>query len=364
MKIKKPSLIVDLERVDKNIDRMCDKFKKADIQFRPHFKTHQSHFFANKFRKRGIEKCTVSSLEMAKYFARDGWNDISIAFPVNILEAGELNELASQIKLNILLDSVGQVIRLAPLIQEKIFIFIEVDTGYKRSGISVEKLGKIKQIIEAIEHFPQFHFIGFLSHSGQTYAQESKEAIIQTFQESKNKLTVLKNEFTADYPELILSMGDTPAASLVTDFTGVDEMRPGNFIFYDVMQYFLGACSLDQIAVAVYCPVVAKYPERNQVVIYGGGVHLSKENIRSYGKAIYGLVSLPDEEGFGSVISEAYVAGLSQEHGLIHLSTEEIKRIELGDLLAIYPVHSCMTVDLNKSYISLHGKQITKFRTY
>ncbi len=364
MKIKKPSLIVDLERVDKNIDRMCDKFKKAGIQFRPHFKTHQSHYFARKFRERGIEKCTVSSVEMAKYFAQDGWRDISIAFPVNILEADDLNELASQVKLNILLDSAEQVIGLAPFVREKLFIFIEVDTGYNRSGISVEKWAEIEQIIESIVHFPQFSFCGFLSHSGQTYAQESKGAIIQLFQDAKNKLTALKNHFIDDYPQLILSMGDTPAASLVTDFDGVNEMRPGNFIFYDVMQFFLGTCSLDSIAVAVYCPVVAKYPERNQVVIYGGGVHLSKEKINFKGKAIYGLVSLPDDAGFGSVIPEAYVSGLSQEHGLIHIPHEEIKRIEIGDLLAIYPVHSCMTVDLNKSYISLQGQQITKFRTY
>jgi len=364
MKIKKPSLIVDLERVDKNIDRMCDKFQDAGIQFRPHFKTHQSHFFANKFRVRGIEKCAVSSVEMARYFAQDGWRDITIAFPVNILEAEDLNELASQVKLNILLDSVEQVIRLAPLIREKLFIFIEVDTGYNRSGISVDKVEEIEQIIDAIAHFSHFSFCGFLSHTGHTYTQESTEAIIQLFQESKNRMKALKSKFSTHYSQLILSMGDTPAASLVSDFDGVDEMRPGNFIFYDTMQHFLGACRIDDIAVAVYCPVVAKYSERNQVVIYGGGVHLSKEKLDFKGKTFYGLVSLPDEFGFGRFIPEAYVSGLSQEHGLIQMPQEEMNSIEIGDLLAILPVHSCMTADLNQVYISLQGEEISKFRTY
>jgi hypothetical protein len=39
---------------------------------------------------------------MAQYFVDDGWNDITVAFPVNLREAGIINELAGRIQLNLL----------------------------------------------------------------------------------------------------------------------------------------------------------------------------------------------------------------------------------------------------------------------
>jgi len=364
MDIRKPTLIVDLKRVERNIKHMLDKFKTKNIQFRPHFKTHQSQYIGELFRKEGVTRCTVSSLSMAQYFADAGWRDISIAFPANILEADAVNRLAEQVQLQILVDSIDKVELLASEISAQVALLIEIDTGYFRSGILVDKRNEINEIIQTIEAVPQFSFAGFLSHTGNTYAQSSTEEIIKLFDESREKLLNLKSKFIEKYPEIILSMGDTPAASLAEDFEGLDEMRPGNFVFYDLMQYLLGTCALDDIATAVYCPVVAKYPDRNQIVIYGGGVHLSKERVYWKGKEIYGFVSIPTEDSFGSVLSESYVDSLSQEHGLINMPSQELDKLNLGDIVAVFPVHSCMTVDLNKEMVSLDGQRISKFRTY
>lgn len=364
MEIKKPTLIVDLQRVQKNILRMHEKFRLRGIQFRPHFKTHQSHSVGEVFRQQGIDKCTVSSVGMANYFAEAGWDDITIAFPANVLEAEEINALANRIRLNILVDSLDKVLILAEKISAKTGLFIEVDTGYFRSGILDDARSEMEQIIQVIESIPQFTFAGFLSHTGNTYSQSSPKEVVSLFDASRKKMLELKHYFLPKYPDLILSMGDTPAASLAKDFEGVDEIRPGNFVFYDVMQSLLESCKITDIAVAVYCPVVAIYPKRNQVVVYGGGVHLSKEKTNWQGKEIYGFVSIPDSQGFGRYISESFVKSLSQEHGIISMPFHEIENLKLGDLIAVYPVHSCMTVDLNKEMISLEGKSIPKYRTY
>lgn len=364
MEIIKPTLVVDLKRVELNIKRMAEKFKNEGVQFRPHFKTHQSHFIGEIFRKQGIEKCTVSSLGMAKYFADDGWKDISIAFPANVLEASEINSLAKQIKLQILVDSVEKVRMLAEKISADIAIFIEIDTGYFRSGVLIEELTEIEAIIHAIAGISQFTFAGFLSHTGNTYSQFSASNLISLFDTSRKNLLALKHHFLIDYPNLILSMGDTPSASIAKEFSGIDEMRPGNFVFYDVMQYYLSSCEIENIAVAVYCPVVAKYPKRNQIVIYGGGVHLSKEKMLWKGNEIYGFVSIPNKHGFGRLIPESYVESLSQEHGLLKITSNEMEQINIGDILAIFPIHSCMTVDLNKEMVSQDGRKISKYRTY
>ncbi len=93
MNCKKPTLIVDKKRCKKNIEKMVSKAKKNNLIFRPHFKTHQSSKIAELFKEYGINKCTVSSVEMAEYFAENGWKDITIAFPFNILEINEINKL-------------------------------------------------------------------------------------------------------------------------------------------------------------------------------------------------------------------------------------------------------------------------------
>ncbi|MBN2236714.1 MAG: alanine racemase [Bacteroidales bacterium] len=364
IKIQKPTLVVDLARVEQNIIRMANKMKVNGVGFRPHFKTHQSAFIANLFKEVGVNKCTVSSVDMAFYFAANGWDDITIAFPVNILEIDKLNDLAKQIQLNLLLDSIENVNFLGTHLSNSIGLFIEVDTGYLRSGIGVKQLDEIKKIILAIEAFESLNLMGFLSHTGNTYSKIGEKEVKALFSDAKNQLVHLKNQFIKEFPSLILSLGDTPAASICDQFEGIDEMRPGNFVFYDVTQFLIGSCSQTDIAVRVYCPVVAKYPERNQLVIYGGGVHLSKEKVKEKGQVIYGFVSKIKQNVWSDWIEGAFVQSLSQEHGIIYCPKEEMDQIEIGELISVTPVHSCMTADLNAQYLATNGQLISKYRTY
>jgi len=105
------------------------------------------------------------------------------------------------------------------------------------------------------------------------------EEIIDVHKKSEEQLIILKERYKAKYPDLILSIGDTPTCSVAEDFSGIDEIRPGNFVFYDLSQYQIGSCTIDQIAVAMACPIVAIHETRNEIVIYGGGVHFSKERL-------------------------------------------------------------------------------------
>jgi D-serine deaminase-like pyridoxal phosphate-dependent protein len=105
MNIIKPTLIVDEAQVKINIQKMVLKSNNHNIALRPHFKTHQSRIIGKWFRDQGVSKITVSSVDMAKYFADDGWQDITIAIPVNILQISEINELASLISLGVLIES-------------------------------------------------------------------------------------------------------------------------------------------------------------------------------------------------------------------------------------------------------------------
>ena len=144
-------------------------------------------------------------------------------------------------------------------------------------------------------------------------------------------------------------------------FSGIDEIRPGNFVFYDLMQLSIGSCAPGQIAVAMACPVVAIHKERNEMLIYGGGVHFSKDLIQINGIPIYGQVVEKENDGWDKIIPKMIVKRFSQEHGILHLPKELENTFAVGDTVYILPVHSCMTADIYRKYLTIEGKEVTRF---
>ena len=346
-----PKLIIDQNKVSRNIDKMLSKAQRSNVLFRPHFKTHQSLEIGRIFKEKGVNKITVSSVSMAEYFAQDGWDDITIAFPVNLLEIEEINLLAARIQLNLLVDSAYSTVFLTENLHNKAGVFIKIDTGYHRSGLLPDDL-EIDKIVEIISASDKLTFKGFLTHAGHTYSAKGKECILRIMDDSKQILNSLKAKHIGLFPEIITSYGDTPSCSMANDCSGFDEIRPGNFVFYDVMQYHIGSCSLEDIAVAVSCPVVSVYPERNEIIIYGGAIHLSKEFVEADNDfKLFGYVVEFTKKGWGAPIPGAYVSSLSQEHGIIKMPQKLINKFKPGDVLGILPVHSCLTADLLKQEI-------------
>lgn len=341
--VKRPTLVINERICRANISRMAEKARQSGVVFRPHFKTHQSLQVGRWFRDYGVEKITVSSLTMARRFAEDGWNDITIAFPFNLREINEYPYIAGKPKLNLLVDSPQVLRQLAKGLEYDAGIFIEIDTGYGRSGIYHKDIEKIREVLKETEQAGQLSFAGFLTHAGNTYAAGGRDEVVALYRESVQSLLSLKTYF----PGAMLSAGDTPSCSLVRDHSMLDEIRPGNFVYYDLMQYGLGSCSFEDIGVCVACPVSGIYPERNEVVVYGGAVHLSKEAADHNGKR-YGLVVSFTEKGWTRPLPETVLITLSQEHGIIRTSPEVIRQIKYGDLLGIIPVHSCLTANLLK----------------
>lgn len=329
---------------------------------RPHFKTHQSHEIGRWFRNAGITKITVSSLKMAEYFAADGWDDITVAFPVNVHEKERINRLAKKVTLNLLVVAPETIAWLGREVHQPVKVFIEIDNGYHRTGVSPTDFNTINDILTSIKNYSLIRFAGFLSHAGHSYkAAGDKNKILDIHKESIGVMLPLKEKYSNAFPELILSTGDTPTCSLANNFNGVDEIRPGNLVFYDLAQHALGSCSLDQIAVVMACPVVATYPDRNEVVIYGGAVHFSKDSSMLPDDAIhYGKVVTLTEHGWDIKETGMYVKSLSQEHGVIHAKKELAAKINVGDFLGILPVHSCLTSDAMKSYLTLEGERISR----
>src|SRR5690606_1653760 len=124
----------------------------------------------------------------------------------------------------------------------------------------------------------------------------------------------------------------------------VDEIRPGNFVFYDAMQYLHGNCSLEDIAIFLYAPIISIHPEREEIIMHGGAAHLSKDFLIDEGIMKFGLVATWDLKKL-TLIPNAYVKSISQEHGVISINKEFINKFKIGDHIAIIPVHSCLAMD-------------------
>lgn len=358
--VNQPTLFVNETIARRNIQRMAVKARQNGVDFRPHFKTHQSADVADWFKDAGVEKITVSSVEMAEYFADQGWFDILIAFSFNPRQVDRVKALAEKIHLEVLVENFEALTLLELEDSEKLGVWIKIDVGNHRTGLDWQQTDQVLALGERIRQIKQLTFMGLLTHSGHTYHADDENAVVRIFREGIDRLTRLRERLHhAGLQGISISVGDTPGCSLCEDWSGVDEVRPGNFVFYDIQQVMVGSCAVEDVALALACPVVAKHEDRGEVVIHGGAVHLSKDMLPTTGQASFGWVARSQGAGWGYPIAGAHVRSLSQEHGVVSMPLESLKHVEIGSLLFVLPAHSCLTVHAMGRYYTLSGRLIT-----
>ena len=351
-----PILLLDREKCLGNMEKMVRKAEQHQLSLRPHCKTHQSAEISNWFRDFGVSGITVSSFRMARYFAEAGWNDILVAFPFQPGELEHLKLLSKKCNLSILVDTPAALPFLNQL-SNRVGFYIDIDTGYGRTGVRTENPELIQQIIVKAGGNPKLHFKGFYCHAGHSYKAHNQEKRDAIHQKARSDLEGLKKQFSEYGPRVLY--GDTPNCSTQTNFRGIDEITPGNFVFFDLMQHILGACSKEEIAVAMECPVAGKYNHSRQILIHGGAVHFSKESLVVDGQTVFGQLVQRTETGWTNPVHPAWLTSISQEHGILEHCGELFNHATIGDTLHFLPVHSCLTANQMREYLTLEGKRIT-----
>ncbi|HAQ65387.1 MAG TPA: alanine racemase [Bacteroidales bacterium] len=360
--ISKPTLVVDEARCRSNIAFMAEKARRLGLTLRPHFKTHQSHAIGEWFRDEGITRITVSSVEMALYFNRKKWKDTTLAIPVNPREAAIFFALNRMVSLNLVVTDPVSLDPILPFLTEHIpGVFIKVDCGYGRAGLKAEDTGAIVKVAQALTLIPKVAFKGILTHDGHAYYARTQQEIEDIRTSTNLKLANVKAALEeAGFPAFV-SAGDTPTCSRSDNWYGVDEIRPGNFVFYDVQQWVAGNCAPGQLATAVYCPVISVTPGEGKALLYGGSIHFSKDSAIEDGKIIYGagFPVLEDEAPWPEKSGDIpfRLTGLSQEHGVITGSPEAIGQLKPGHLVAVHPAHSCLTMRQFNRFFTLDGSE-------
>jgi D-serine deaminase-like pyridoxal phosphate-dependent protein len=354
--IASPTLLIDEKITRANLEKMANKAHALGKKLVPHWKTAQSRTVGNWAKEYGIREVTASSISLAEYLCGQGWDCIHIAFPFNIREIPRLNRLAAKQGISVQVVNAATAKALAEGLTEQVEFFVELDAGYGRTGIQATQEAELEAILTQAVGSEFLKFKGFYIHPGHTYYGKDTDKI---HLESQEALAKMKAKYLDRFPKVVTRLGDTPGCAVREDFGDVDELGPGNFVFFDLMQVQLGSCTKEDIAVCLAVPVVDIRKDRKEILIHGGGVHLAKDVlINEDGSKNFGEIVLLNDKGWTIPSHSSFVKSISQEHGIIQASDELLASVKVGDLLGILPVHSCMTADCIGSYLSLDGQVI------
>ena len=345
--IPTPALILDLDRLERNLRRMGDRAKSLGVGLRPHIKTHKCLEIARMQRDLGCSGLTVSTLYEARVFAEHGFDDLTWAFPVVLSRLEEAMHIARRVDLGLVLDSMEALTALEAS-GHPFRVWMKVDCGYHRAGVDPD--GPLaRELAHRLDDSSTLYFGGLLTHAGHAYKTDSITLLDRNVWTANSSLVRLAEALRDSGIEVpAVSVGSTPTMSVVEDLAGVDEMRPGNYVFYDQMQAKLGSCSIDDCAVTVLASVVSSQPGAGHCVIDAGALALSKDALPDRtGSGAFGemLETLPPNQATRT----ARVRSLSQEHGILDIA------LSVGTRVRVLPVHSCLTVACFDEYLVVRG---------
>ncbi|MCA1616023.1 MAG: alanine racemase, partial [Acidobacteria bacterium] len=235
-------------------------------------------------------------------------------------------------------------------------VFLKVDCGYHRCGVEPDA-PEAFEIPRRIADARHLRFAGILTHAGHSYHARTRDELLEIARRERDVMVEFAAALRADGVEVpTVSVGSTPTISAVDHLAGVDEARPGNYIFYDAFQATLGSCGFDDCALTVLTSVVHRDRVRRKVVVDAGAIALSKDR---------GAVELDPSCGYGRVLDmEGRELGLrldsvSQEHGVIRVDDEQLfDHLRVGTRLRVLANHSCLTAAQHPFYNVLEGERI------
>lgn len=355
-----PSLVLDVARAKRNAGRMASRVRERGSLLRPHVKTHKCAELARLQTQGSSAALTVSTLAEARWFGERGFRDITYAVPIESGKFGSAIALAKNCeRLALITDDAEVSAQLDAAARRDgitLDLFLKVDCGYHRCGVE-PTLSEALEISRKIAVAKNLRFAGILTHAGHSYHCTSREELLCLARHERDLMVGFAAKLRGEGIEVpTVSIGSTPTISVIDHLEGVDEVRPGNYIFFDAFQATLGSCSFDDCALTVLASVVHRDRVRRKIVIDAGAIALSKDR---------GAFELDPTCGYGHVLDlqgndlGLRVDTVSQEHGQIKVDADDLfERLKVGTRVRVLANHSCLTAAQHPFYHVLDGGEI------
>ncbi|MBK4992227.1 DSD1 family PLP-dependent enzyme [Pseudomonas sp. S37] len=343
-----PVAVIDVSRMERNIQRMQQRANGLGVRLRPHVKTSKCAHVVEAQVKAGAQGITVSTLKEAQGFFEQGITDIVYAVamaPTKLQQALDLRKAGCALK--IVTDSAAgaqAITDFGRANDERFEVYIEIDSDHHRSGVRSDDplLIEIAQVLQS----GGAELKGVMTHAGESYKCSTVEAL-QAIAELERSECVKAAEAIRNAgincPEV--SVGSTPTALSAVQLEGVTELRAGVYVFFDLVMHNVGVCTIDDLALSVLTTVIGHQPEKGWIITDSGWMAMSRDRGTQSQQCDfgYGLVC----ETNGKVIDGLLLRSANQEHGVA--SFEEGSRIDvekqfpIGTRLRVLPNHACAT---------------------
>ena len=339
--LETPAPLVDLSRMERNLDRMAAYAAQHGLALRPHIKTHKTPWLAAEQLRRGAVGVTCATPREAEVMG-EVVDDVLLAYPaVGSAKTRRVAGMPAEVRLAVALDSERAADDLAEAAREagrRVAVLIECDMGMRRVGVQTPD--DAVALAKHVAARPELEYGGVAFYPGHVREPVDRQdaALAELEQRLSRTLAALTR---AQLEPRVVSGGSTPTAFRTHEIAGVTEMRPGTYIFNDRTTAAIDACTLDDCALTVLATVVSTTVP-GQAVIDAGTKSLGREPMRG-----------AEGEGFGVLLDrpEVVVRAMSEEHGLLDISTSDW-RPQVGERVRVIPNHVCIVVHL---FDTVHG---------
>ena len=344
--ISTPAFLVDKIAFENNCKQMLERAKNmGNVKVRGQTKTHKT-VQGGIIQTGGTKKCLVTStFPESEMYADAGFDDILYGYPLmqsHMKRNYVLTEKLCEYHVMVVNFEGVEILRNTPPPPNKKWsVFLKVDCGYSRSGISAEDEGCISIAKALHDDTNNIIFQGLYAHCGNSYSahsiegvKEARDVAIKTISKVADKLK------SAGIPVRNIGTGSTPSFSheCWQSNNVLTEIHPGNYIFYDMQQKLLGSCKVKDIAAIVMVRVSAHFPKRNEILIDCGHLALSEQGFNKL-NGTYAIVK--DHP-------ELKLYHMTQEIGFIRPERHgenllDFDQFPIGSVIYLYQYHVCDT---------------------
>jgi len=339
-----PRLLVNIDILKNNIYYVANRCKELKIKLRPHIKTHKIPGIAHMQLDAGAIGVSVAKLGEAEVMEANGIKDIMIANEViGDEKIRRLVHLARRINISCLVDSNEGAVQLSKIAEKEnveLSVYIDIDVGMKRCGI--DYIPTAIQLAKQIKKLKKLKLRGILGFGSVFFKNLSKytKKDIKRIGIEEGKLLI---KFADSIKESGIEIkeiigGSTPTWKSCGSVAGITEVQPGTYVFNDIMQVSVEACSLKDCAASVLSTVIST-PSPNRAIVDAGSKTLAGNcSSDCFPSIVKGHGLIKGKEGI--VLKE-----FSEEHGVLELRSNA-SEIKIGEKIEIIPNHICPVVNM------------------